>query len=718
MDELEIAIERLKEALEEVERSGSLSARTLKELGELTDESNENLEKYITRTAKTTSAVEKFGKGLLEVTGGLVNSADQVRQSRESFQSLDPAIRATGTAARATGNLLGDLAGGAAAALVSLSGVGALGSGAIFVGVSSTIKGLANATIGLAEQFATFSTAEIDRVRANFQQLGAVGGISADALSDLYDAAQLAGLSTEQFSRSVAQNAQGLAFAIGTVESGAETIANVSSEFEPFRRQFQNLGIGFEQQADFIAESIEASRRAGITEARSYREQAVAAADYIEMLDELSRLTGIERDQVQSRIEAIENDIRFRASLAAASDSAAEGMRETVIRLQAAAPGIAQGFMDALGGNLGTEVARQAQVATGGVLFETAELLKNEIITTEEALSRLQEGVRSQTESLGGFEQIAQLSKLGTYLDPLLLDMVNVAQTQNLAADASRDAARTQKDALETTDGLTTAMNDTLLEMQKLAIAVDDLVADTVLPRATRLISKFADGLELGVSKLSEAADQAFGTSETPTTETNDLNTHQQRALEGYYGSDYSGYRNYYGRAFGGEMLRGQPYVVGEAGPEIVVPQINADVMPSTLSSIMSEFVSRVNLPNTATLTDALSNITTGLASRIGPTDTATITDTLNSAMASFESQLNLPSALTAGPALQYSAIQDRFENDIPEQPAGPAAPAEMTQTPTVNFDNSEMLSKLDQLISISRNNAEASNKILRATIS
>ena len=209
MDELEIAIERLKEALEEVERSGSLSARTLKELGELTDESNENLEKYITRTAKTTSAVEKFGKGLLEVTGGLVNSADQVRQSRESFQSLDPAIRATGTAARATGNLLGDLAGGAAAALVSLSGVGALGSGAIFVGVSSTIKGLANATIGLAEQFATFSTAEIDRVRANFQQLGAVGGISADALSDLYDAAQLAGLSTEQFSRSVAQNAQG-----------------------------------------------------------------------------------------------------------------------------------------------------------------------------------------------------------------------------------------------------------------------------------------------------------------------------------------------------------------------------------------------------------------------------------------------------------------------------------------------------------------------------
>ena len=129
----------------------------------------------------------------------------------------------------------------------------------------------------------------------------------------------------------VAKGGKDLALFSGDVGEGAKRLSEISAASAGTRQQLLNLGIGFVQQNELLAESLAFNQRIGRTQRNDTASLSRASQDYAFRLVTLSKLTGESVDQVKAQLDQARSQARLRGELelavAAARATGDEGDR-------------------------------------------------------------------------------------------------------------------------------------------------------------------------------------------------------------------------------------------------------------------------------------------------------------------------------------------------------------------------------------------------------
>ena len=469
-----------------------------------------------------TQDLDKNSKGLGRFAGGISNLANRtvnlgkdlndaavdIRENRESFTSLNPAIKLTGDAISKAGSLTGGVVDALGDALSGIPVVGGL-VGGLVSGVGKITAALSEAAGNIINTVGPMLTAELERASKAYRQAGQVGALGADGLRGLANQAIDAGLSFSTFAGVINKTAPELVFALGNSADAAKTLASTSKQMVPFRRGLLALGVTVEQQNELTAGYIGLQARLNRGETRNAAALAQGSQNYIKNLTELSKLTGKSVSEQQKELDEQLSNVRAAAALrqvqaklgGAAGKQAVENIQGFAAVLKKRAPNIAAGFNDALGDNLATPAARSFQQAVGSAGMEIIQQLKSGQINRDEALAKIQIAGAKRYAAIGGDRAAMAIGGLDTALQPVLLDLQNLTFGAKFGEQIGKVATQVDKTA-KTTDGVTNSMITAQESMIRSAKALDELALQTTLPAAAIGIKTFTDGMVDGTKAL------------------------------------------------------------------------------------------------------------------------------------------------------------------------------------------------------------------------
>jgi 23S rRNA pseudoU1915 N3-methylase RlmH len=504
MDELERSAQLLREALDELRRQGVVTAQTFAKLNQATAANTAAQQGQAKAVDETEKSFKKLYDTTKQVIGGFLDSAQQARANREDFTSLNPAIRSTGVVfgkgAKTIGSAvdqLGTAIQGAGLFFGPKGAVLGLVVGGIVKGLGAGMKAAGEETGKLLAEYGQFITGELQRVVTAFQQVSTVGAIGAEGMQGFADMAVRSGLSMEQFSAIVTRNGEALAATGGTTLQGAKALTGLTEASVKFEDQFLKMGIGFTEQREFYAKFLNQNRlilRMQITDQNALAE---SAKRYIENIDELARLTGAQRTEIQAEIERQNADIRLQAqkqvAMARGGENLVKQIEGTVGYLEKrGGRTLSEGFADAMT-NTATEAAKQFAIATGGLGPQIARDLYNNRITQEEAIARVRTAI-DQNAALRPEIQ-SRIGKLGTVYDSMYNDIFRFRSGVAQTTEGLEAAKKEQKGAQTAQDQLTDQTVKAQKNLQNFAQQLDKLVVSKVLPNAATHVEKFTRAL-------------------------------------------------------------------------------------------------------------------------------------------------------------------------------------------------------------------------------
>lgn len=506
-------LDLLKRATDELARSGTVSSDTMTQLSAAINSNTAAQDAEAKATGNVTKQVKEFTKSFVNVASATLRAGQNIRQNRDSFESLNPAIRTTGVIFGATGKAAGSVISGLGEAVSTLSWFGGpitkvigtvVGTGLSIFG--SALSKTSEALAQMAPAFGEFATKELQNVVDSYKKVGSVGSLGAGGMTEMYDSAVVAGMSLKSYSDLVARNGQDLAFAAGNTYQGARQLTEVSQKSERFKEYFLRLGFTYEEQQEYTAKNLARNKLIGNAAVTDSTLLAESSKTYMQQLDEISRLTGLSRAEANKELEEQLSNVRFQAALreANAKDATGEVAKRmstisTVLK-QKGSQELAVGFQDAFGG-MGTDAARQFNIVTQGRGREIIEALKSKKITQEEALNQIQLATQEYYAGIGGDEYSARAGKLGTVIDPMLLGIMNLSRETKLTLAAQKDVVQSQEDAGNAQDKTTDNVVKAQVALRNMAIGLDKIVKDKLLPTASATVGKFADAVKEFIKK-------------------------------------------------------------------------------------------------------------------------------------------------------------------------------------------------------------------------
>jgi muramidase (phage lysozyme)/23S rRNA pseudoU1915 N3-methylase RlmH len=504
MDELERSAQLLREALDELRRQGVVTAQTFAKLNQATAANTAAQQGQAKAVDETEKSFKKLYDTTKQVIGGFLDSAQQARANREDFTSLNPAIRSTGVVfgkgAKTIGSAvdqLGTAIQGAGLFFGPKGAVLGLVVGGIVKGLGAGMKAAGEETGKLLAEYGQFITGELQRVVTAFQQVSTVGAIGAEGMQGFADMAVRSGLSMEQFSAIVTRNGEALAATGGTTLQGAKALTGLTEASVKFEDQFLKMGIGFTEQREFYAKFLNQNRLILRMQLTDQNALAESAKRYIENIDELARLTGAQRTEIQAEIERQNADIRLQAqkqvAMARGGENLVKQIEGTVGYLEKrGGRTLSEGFADAMT-NTATEAAKQFAIATGGLGPQIARDLYNNRITQEEAIARVRTAI-DQNAALRPEIQ-SRIGKLGTVYDSMYNDIFRFRSGIEQTAEGLEAAKKEQKGAQNAQDQLTDQTVKAQKNLQNFAQQLDKLVVSKILPNAASHVEKFTRAL-------------------------------------------------------------------------------------------------------------------------------------------------------------------------------------------------------------------------------
>jgi len=514
MADLENSLELAKKALDEMRSSGMLTKKTLDQLNGSLKQTNQEIKGLGDQSEETADRFKDLDKRIVATVRALTDSAQAVRDNRDDFRSLNPAIRATGVAVGVAGRKLGDTISAVGVGLSGISTffgpkgklVGLIGGG-LLAGIGQAVGASSDAIAQLAVQFGEFSTGELQRAVDAYRELGSVGAIGAQGMTQIYEQSIQAGLSLAQYAKVVSLNSDRMATAAGTTERGAKALASMAEAGQFADRQFLALGISFEQQRDFQAKFLEQNRLVNRISLRDTMALTEASHNYIKQIDELARITGMSREEAQKSLDDLNRNIRFRASQRIAEQQygadVRRNMQDFAAVIGSADKLMGEGIADIFSGTA-TEAAKAVQIATNNQAEAIAQMVKTGVINANQGAAMVQQAMKEKIAGLGGDAFLAFAGKVEGPLESYLLGMDNIATAQNLTVEAMEEARKKQTAAATAQDKNTANVVDAQKSLQNLAITLDTIVKDKLFPLAADAVKKFTGVLDQSVTFIAD----------------------------------------------------------------------------------------------------------------------------------------------------------------------------------------------------------------------
>ena len=327
-----------------------------------------------------------------------------------------------------------------------------------------------------------------------FENLGRTGLLGAAGMDGVKQQADLAGLSLKQFEKVTTANAGALANFGGTASQGAERFGRVmGSIMRDAGMELRMLGMSREQIGEVTTAFLAEQTRQGQQRRKSDSELAAGAARYAKQLDELSKLTGMQRQEMIDARQAALSETRFRSkieAMKATGDQSQIALAEKFEAMNIALgpkTGVAQGFRDAITGIIGDSERAAEFIRLGGQ--QVIDALNTGDI--DQAMRLFAEVIGQQKDTILSLGQ-ANVEPFG-----------RVAELMDTYNRVLGNAAREQQQQTSQTEGVSNKLvtaQDALDNLQK---KIETLAFDGIGPMTTA-VDMFTGALEKGVKILND----------------------------------------------------------------------------------------------------------------------------------------------------------------------------------------------------------------------
>jgi len=548
----------------------------------------------------------KAAGGARPTSSGTPTPTNTGNKNFASSIDLEKSLGGLGKMADKAGGNLSDLAGVTKGLIPELGGLGkALGQGA---------QGIADY---LTETTQTFQ---------NLSKVGA--GFNGD-LADIRRAAAETRLPLDTFANLVGNNAAALSAFGGGVNEGVKRFRDLSREmFEGGTIDgFRNLGMTTTEANEFLMENIALTRRQARLEGMGIQEQIQAAQDLAIQMDAVARLTGRQAKELQEEMKQRQRNGATQAALRLAEMRGATGAQEAYTAMGtelAKGPDALKNLVDdlvqtgvpmskatasfAAMNSEAYELAKQAAAATKrGDTAAAAELgakaaaAANASATSERNLTISTMAQVSETAQLqaSALEDVTDLvDAMAEHAKKMGLATGTIAERMTVMASLSEkmlEESRAQVLAVEGSQAALKFVNTTQTELEngfsKINQGIADIVgsetateafdtaAFTVAGKVDEIagsLDNFKNAIQDFISKMQNDASGGEGTGTATEVAPGVTATGQQkRDAQQRVNENYSG----------GNISPGKPYMVGERGPEIIIPSTAGAVMNNAASN-------------------------------------------------------------------------------------------------------------------------------------
>ena len=450
MDEQEL------QALFDKLRSGAdLTEAELKKLNTALNGSSKNLDQFKSALVDSSKDVAKsLGRFALDLGDG-----------SKGFTQLNPLIDATSNA------------------------LGGMAKAIPFAGeaINAAVKATAEGTKFIIEQ--------LQKTTQTFQDLSDVGAVTAKGMSGIQEQFLRSGMSLNGFQKSIKENSASLARFRGLTADGAEEFSKIVGGIVDSKAGDELRRIGF--SADQIGEAAGAyvaqQTRLGLAQNKSQKQLQAGAAEYAKELDQLTKLTGMSRKEIQAQQDAALSEGRFRAQydemVASGQEKAAKELLDFQTQISKVAPELGQAIRDQASGITSSEAAIKGFNSTAGALPDIIERLKSGEITRDQAIQELQNATKDNIQTQRDYAK-AVGDGTGTFLKYSELSDLNNATMQ----DGVLKAKKAQDAQIAGQDELTNKTVEAQKNMEQMSRQIQNL-GFQLMPQAATAISKFTDSL-------------------------------------------------------------------------------------------------------------------------------------------------------------------------------------------------------------------------------
>lgn len=352
---------------------------------------------------------------------------------------------------------------------------------------------------------------------------GAAVGTTASGMGKLYESTQVTQANMEEFTRSIQDIGSDLTLLGNGVKGGVKAFAQVTQLTAEQESEFRKLGITQEKYNKFAVDYIKIQSSLGVSNLGTVKEQQASTKRYMDTLNELSAVTGIQKDALVREQEALAMDVQFQARQRELRQKGAEGVAQAEREMEIVATLTAKGGKDV--GRAAMEIAVNGR-ATSAQAAQTAVLFNGELERTVTQYSKaggnlgesLQRVGKAGEKSLDTFGQALKLggSNVMGITGQAVKGIGNLASTSAEDAKALLEEQKKAKDDLAQGDVDKKRLERTA---QREAEDLTNIIAKRVNPVMGQLANKL-EGLmkslreELGGKNMERKADSKLDQAE------------------------------------------------------------------------------------------------------------------------------------------------------------------------------------------------------------
>tara|TARA_R110000868_G_scaffold66_1_gene747 strand:+ start:1284 stop:3467 length:2184 start_codon:yes stop_codon:yes gene_type:complete len=348
---------------------------------------------------------------------------------------------------------------------------------------------------------------QLQQTSKAFNDLGQVGALTAQGMTGLQQQFIKSGMSMDGFKKVVTDNASTLARFGGIVGQGADQFTKAVGAIvdSDAGTELRKLGFSADQIGQTAAGFLKQQTLLGKQNQLTQEQVTKGSIAYARELDELSKLTGMNKDQIQQQQDSALNETRFLASQMIMEQEgrgkAAKAIRDFQTQVSSLGPGFGAGIRDLASGNASTAESQKVLLATNGEAAAIMERLKNGQIDQIEAQKQLQASLKANEQSLIAHGQAAGDS-VGAY--PKLAESVAIANAQfDANGNVVKKLEDTQKGQLNNTDKLTDATIKAQINLEQMSRQIANL-GFSLMPSAAVAIQGFTTSLNQLLGYIAE----------------------------------------------------------------------------------------------------------------------------------------------------------------------------------------------------------------------
>lgn len=375
------------------------------------------------------------------------------------------------------------------------------------LGLAARVAGAAVTAFGAAtkagSEAAVLAAEQSDRLYKNFQVLGRSGVTASDGMTGLAQDAQRLGYGLNEVDLAAFQQTMGaaskdLAMLSGSAVDGRRSFSQFAGDItrSELGEYFMNLGMSVDEinagTAGFVKQQVNLGRAQGMTQAQL----TAGATKYLKELDVLTKLTGMQKQELEAQMDSNRRNERFRAAIekvrAEQGDDAARNLELNMAVASERFPDLAEGLKDIAAGFVNTEAAQR--VFRAGMQDIPGLMTKG----LGSGFQELGEAAKRTTDAFGG---LAPVGAYGEVFGNFYESLKAAGMSNEDAAKRARELAEEQKKQGEGADAATRAQTDLRRAQMGTRDSLQNMVNLGVEP-ATKGLNAFGQAAQTVAEKI------------------------------------------------------------------------------------------------------------------------------------------------------------------------------------------------------------------------